>query len=205
MKATVNDLVQKAEEFNAKYFDGALVINNLTFRISNRMTRTRGFYNGHKRMITISGIIASSEIEWHKTLLHELIHAYQHVAYRSVNHGPTFKKETDRIYKLSNGQFDINRTTFAADTAVAEELHKRKVKRIGEQYLISRNNRNWFLRNLTPLQIRMLKKDGYSVYRMDKVETTVRNIRSFRDFTNNGVRYYYPDTILNEIPSYKEV
>ncbi|MDA3854608.1 MAG: hypothetical protein PF569_00005, partial [Candidatus Woesearchaeota archaeon] len=71
----INEIKAKAKEFNEKFFSGDLTLVDTTFRLSNRMSRTRGhfFYNRLTGLqeITISNILfqVNDPHQWKQTLL----------------------------------------------------------------------------------------------------------------------------------------
>ena len=86
------------ERYNLRHFDGRL--SCVPLRISRRMTTRLGQY----RISSCAGepceiVIARRHIErhgWHEaldTLLHEMIHQWQHESGLPVDHGPAFRRK----------------------------------------------------------------------------------------------------------------
>ncbi|HSA54091.1 MAG TPA: SprT-like domain-containing protein [Gemmatimonadaceae bacterium] len=94
----VEELREWHERYNIRHFDGRL--SRIPLRISRRMTARLGQY----RISTCAGerseiVIARRHIErhgWHEaldTLLHEMVHQWQHESGLPVDHGPAFRRK----------------------------------------------------------------------------------------------------------------
>ena len=94
--ALVGSVTQWHDELNAKHFDGAL--GAVTFRVSRRMRRRLGHYElgrmGAPSEIAISALhIRRDGLDAARaTLLHEMVHQWQHENGLPVDHGPAFRR-----------------------------------------------------------------------------------------------------------------
>lgn len=189
---------RKAEEFNSEYFNSTIPIDSIHFRISKKMVHSRGMYNPGKNEVALSALIMESPVEWEKTLLHELIHAYESkVLYQRPGHGHNFKFKAREIRIRSNGKFDINRTTETQDTAIAEKQIERKASRISNQYMVEKNGMYWFLKNTSRQECSILKDRGYTVYKTNTPVVSVRHCQSVSYLLR--ARYYYDSKIIKKL------
>ena len=195
---TKNAVKRKAEDFNKKYFNSTIPINSINFRISGKMVHSRGMYSSRKKEIALSALIMESPIEWERTLLHELIHAFEDtVLRRRPGHGHNFKQKAQEIRVRSKGQFDINRTTATQDTVVAEKQIERKVSRISNQYMVEKNGMYWFLKNTSRQDYSMLKDRGYTVYKTNTPVMSIRHCQNVRYLLR--ANYYYSSKIIEKL------
>lgn len=113
MEITLDYLHEKFDEFNNLYFENKLP--RILIQINNNKSRFGYFrfnrYSGSK-VISISrydGLRKEHAIQ--RTLIHEMIHYWQYLTYKDTDHKYTFKAMSKKIYKLSKGKFDIQRTS----------------------------------------------------------------------------------------------
>jgi hypothetical protein len=98
----IERLSQLFGEFNARYFGGALPA--LPFRLSGRMRTRLGqlcmqHETGEPYEITLSRghVDRHGWAEASHTLLHEMIHLWQHRSGHAVDHGPTFRRKAEEV------------------------------------------------------------------------------------------------------------
>ncbi len=119
-----------ARETNKKYFDGALKIRDIEFKISNRMVSVLGNFqvrrNGQQE-IRLSEVILVDPKEWHNCLVHELVHAWQYQKQFRLGHGSSFKLMASRIRKV-DPKMNIT-TTSAVSGQVREAMVAKRAKR----------------------------------------------------------------------------
>lgn len=179
---TTDKIVEKAKEFNRDYFDSKINLENVTFKISNRMTRTWGnceyAYATRKITINISSIIFLEERHWHQTLVHELIHALEFQQYEKSSHGEFFKVWAKTINYKSDGYFTITRCT-AADQKVANAVEKKRKERVKKQYILKYGNFITFLRKMNAYDIEDAVRLGLEVY---KVKNPITNIQHAKNY-----------------------
>lgn len=194
-------LKNKASEFNNEYFDGRIPLNTINFRVSNRMTTTRGMYSSRKE-IKMSGILMSSDLEWEKTLLHELIHAYQHLALmQRPDHGRTFKNLATHIQRKSRGKFNITRTSEFVDEKVAEQVQTIREAKVSNNthYVVYKNGttRYNFAKNLSRREIAELQSMGYTVGITDD---SLMKVRTCKNATYvKRARYFYDKQVIDKL------
>jgi hypothetical protein len=193
----IEKLKEKAIEFNSYYFDNELNIDDCNFRISKRMTRTRGKFFSKNKEITISHFLMENKIEWEITLLHELIHFWQLEKDYKLDHGESFKHKAFDIYKKSNKKFNIHRTTEYKDKSIEEKVIKKKTENIKSQYIIIKENKVNFIRFLFNEEIIKLKNIGYEVYRNKKIISDVKHCKNFLYLIN--ARYYYEKNTFKDL------
>ena len=89
------------DQFNARYFDGALA--RIPFRVSRRMRRRLGELTLDKSDRPVEITISSRHItrdgwgETEHTLLHEMIHQWQAESGQPVDHGAIFRKKARAV------------------------------------------------------------------------------------------------------------
>lgn len=191
---------EKAKEFNKDYFGGEINISNLTFRVSKKMSRTRGHYTPFKKEITLSYIVMQSEKDWHHTLLHEMIHAWEDTVLKErPGHGFNFKLKAKNIRYLSNGQYKISTATSPLSNVVAEAIQEKRTSRLQNQYMVKRKNIKGynFLKNLSPGEVEFLIGRGYKVYRVNNPVSNVRHCKNIRYFQRAD--YYYSERSINRM------
>lgn len=196
-------LREKAKEFNNEYFDGRIPLDTIGFRVSNRMTSTRGMYSS-KKEISMSALLMESETEWNKTLIHEMVHAYQHLVNREKpNHGRTFKNLSTHIQRKSRGKYNVTRTNGFEDEKVAEKVQNIREKKVAynTHYVVYKTNfgrnRYVFAKNLSRRDIEILKAVGFTV------GITEHNLIKIR-FCRNAeyvrrANYYYDDAVIEKL------
>lgn len=197
MTVSIEDIKYKANEFNKQYFDNQINLDTITFKISNRMTRTWGncSYPDYYGVITItlSSIIFLEEWHWNQTLIHEMIHALELHRYGRASHGAFFKAWAMKINKESNGYFNISRCT-APTQKVANAVTEKRKDRLSKQYIMKKGRKLNFLRKMTAEDIDNASLSGFEVY---KVLNPLPNVSHAKNYTY-AVRmssYYYDDII----------
>ena len=199
----IKDIKEKAIEYNKKYFDNCLNINDITFSISKRMTKTRGICkikNG-QCSITLSELICISDQELEKTLTHELIHYWQYKTYKKMDHGNTFKMKSEEINQL-NDNLNISRLTTFSDQTIIDKLVALKREKLGEQFLIKLNKDNKefciFMKKLSPSEIDIIvKKHKVQVYKLMEPELRISHTIKKSLLTKDEFfgRYYTPSVL----------
>jgi len=120
-----------AYEANKKYFDGALRLRDIDFQISNRMISVLGQFavsrNGEQK-IKLSSIILSDPKEWHNTLVHELVHAWQYQKKFQLGHGGSFKLMASRIRKV-DPKMNITTTAKKVGGEVKQAIAAKRAQR----------------------------------------------------------------------------
>lgn len=190
--------IEKAKEFNKEYFNNELNINQLKFRISTRMTKTRGTFKGSCKMgtttITISNRLYQVYEEWTKTLLHEMIHYWQFVKYGYADHGKTFKRKSNDIYKLSKGTYDISRLSKTPEFL--------RVQNKTQDYYYKVTNKEetkiWFLKKV---DTKIIKRLVDNEYKIGAITIDTPNSITFCKNVNYLLRakYYYKPEVLKRI------
>ncbi len=99
-------------DYNTRYFGGALPA--LPFRISGRMSTRLGqlclrYETGEPYEITVSRshIDRHGWVETAGTLLHEMVHLWQHVNGHRVDHGPAFRRKAEAIGVVASARRSI--------------------------------------------------------------------------------------------------
>jgi len=179
---TITKIREKAEEFNREYFDSKIDMSNISFKISNRMTRTWGLcqylYATKSIEIKLSQIIFLEEWHWNQTLIHELIHALELQQYGNASHGYFFKAWAKSINYNSNGYFQISRTTSATEK-VANAVAEKKKSYNKNQYIIQKGNYVNFLRKLAVYELKDAKARGFKVF---EVENSIPNVQHSKNY-----------------------
>lgn len=99
--ALVNVLDAEHRELNSKWFDGAL--KHIAIRLSGRMASRLGHYDPGSSTTPSEIALSRAHVLEHgwreasHTLLHEMVHQWQHETGRSVNHGPDFRKKCREV------------------------------------------------------------------------------------------------------------
>lgn len=191
---------EKAEEFNTIYFDNTIDISKISFRISKRMVSTRGTFRGHpEQEITLSALLLENSEEWEKTLIHEMIHAYQFQKGLKMGHGYSFKNIANMIYSKSGSTIIITRTNSFKDEAIKDKVHEIKASKIHTQYVViwPKGKVN-FVKGLSQDDILALKKYyDAKVYINNKIHTGVRHCKNYSYLIK--ARYYYKEDILESL------
>ena len=95
--AMIAQLMDAHREMNVKWFDGAL--NVIPLRLSGRMATRLGHYDPGSRHTPPEIVMSRTHITRHgwreamHTLLHEMVHQWQHDTGRPVDHGSTFRQK----------------------------------------------------------------------------------------------------------------
>lgn len=191
---------EKAEEFNTIYFDNTIDISKISFRISKRMVSTRGTFRAQSiQEITLSALLLENSEEWEKTLIHEMIHAYQFQKGYKMGHGSDFKYMSGMIYFKSGSTILITRTNSFKDEAIKEKVHDIKASKISTQYVIvwPKGKVN-FVKGLSEDDISALKKYyDAKIYINNKIHTGVRHCKNYNYLVK--ARYYYKEDILESL------
>lgn len=107
-------LVRMFAEYNARHFDGLLPI--LPMRISGRMRTRLGqlclrHETGEPHEITMSRghIDRHGWTEAAHTLLHEMVHLWQHSNGHAVDHGPAFRRKAIEVGVVASARRDVGK------------------------------------------------------------------------------------------------
>lgn len=204
-----NEIRTQAEQFNRQYFEGQLPLDCIEFKVSKKMVKTRGTYQSRSLyqksgVIKLSQILLESEFEWQRTLLHEMIHAYQHFNLNvRPDHGYTFKTISRHIRYLSNGEYNINRVTNVEDEKVAEriqQVYQQKSKHhthyVAYKTVHGKKQYN-FVKNLNSQDIQFLKNKGYTI---GVTDNDFHQIRCCKNASYvNRAKYYYSEKIVKKV------
>ena len=191
---------EKAEEFNLEYFDSSIDLSLISFKTSSRMVLTRGTFRGMpKQIITLSALLFHNNEEWQKTLLHEMIHAYQFQNKLKIGHGIDFKNKAINIKIKSKDKYVITRTSSFKDDVTKERIHELRVNSIKTQYVVfwidSKVN---FIKNLSEDDIEALNKYyGAEVYINKNIVTGVRHCKNYKYLIR--AKYYCQESILEHL------
>lgn len=197
-------LREKAQEFNEEYFDGRIPLGTINFRVSKRMTTTRGMYSSRKE-ISMSALLMESDVEWNKTLLHEMVHAYQHLVNgEKPNHGRTFKNLSTHIQRKSRGKYNVTRTNGFEDEKVAEKVQTIRERKTAENthYVVYKKTYNGtmrynFAKNLSRWEVAELQSMDYTVGITDDSLMKVRTCKN-ANYVKRA-RYYYDDKVIKDL------
>lgn len=192
-----------AKEFNTKFFENELDIDSIKFKVSTRMTRTRGtctVRNGEVS-ITLASELFLANSEWKPTLLHEMIHAYQWKDGDNLNHGDSFKSMSRRIKTLSKGEYVLTRCTATKDKKVAEAVASKLATKTAQQYVVyskgPKPTQMNFVRSLTKAQIIWLTSHGRRVQKVLNPTNTIRHKKNFEYILK--WESYYPTGLLSKL------
>ena len=95
--AMIAQLIDTHREMNVKWFDGALKV--IPLRLSGRMATRLGHYDPGSRHTPSEIVMSRTHITRHgwreamHTLLHEMVHQWQHETGRPVDHGTEFRQK----------------------------------------------------------------------------------------------------------------
>ncbi len=95
--AMIAQLVEAHRELNAKWFDGTL--SAIALRLSGRMATRLGHYDPGSRHTPPEIVMSRTHISRHgwreamHTLLHEMVHQWQHETGQPVDHGTAFRQK----------------------------------------------------------------------------------------------------------------
>ena len=115
MVITINYLTEAFKKYNALYFNNELPMPD-AFKIG-RGVRRLGYFQVRrvsgivtKRTIAVSqynGLRTQHDID--TTLIHEMVHLWQHIKGYTDSHGQSFKNKSWDIHIKSKGEFNITR------------------------------------------------------------------------------------------------
>jgi hypothetical protein len=95
--AMIAQLMEAHRELNAKWFDGALSV--IPLRLSGKMATRLGHYDPGSRHMPPEIVMSRTHISRHgwreamHTLLHEMVHQWQHETGQPVDHGAAFRQK----------------------------------------------------------------------------------------------------------------
>ena len=95
--AMIAQLMEAHRELNAKWFDGAL--SAIPLRLSGKMATRLGHYDPGSRHMPPEIVMSRTHISRHgwreamHTLLHEMVHQWQHETGQPVDHGTAFRQK----------------------------------------------------------------------------------------------------------------
>ena len=95
--AMIAQLMEAHRELNAKWFDGAL--SAIPLRLSGKMATRLGHYDPGSRHMPPEIVMSRTHITRHgwreamHTLLHEMVHQWQHETGQPVDHGTAFRQK----------------------------------------------------------------------------------------------------------------
>ena len=113
MTLTTTLLTKWYNQFNHTFFNDELPNTNINICVS-KTKRALGSCQvplfGVKT-IKVSQYYKRTEIEYQATLIHEMIHLYEYIKFRTMSHGKFFKNMAKQKYTQSNGIYNIQRTS----------------------------------------------------------------------------------------------
>jgi hypothetical protein len=95
--AIIAQLVEAHRELNASWFEGTL--SAIPLRLSGRMATRLGHYDPGSRHTPAEIVMSRTHITKHgwreamHTLLHEMVHQWQHETGQPIDHGPVFRQK----------------------------------------------------------------------------------------------------------------
>jgi len=193
------NLKEESKKANWKFFNGELDIDKLTFKISKKMTTTRGKFTWtykNEVTITISDLIMESDVEAYKTLIHELVHYYQWTNEMKIDHGEGFRYLASKINAI-DPSLEINRTNNCQDQFVANRIKEKRMNLIKNQYMIKSGNHNNFMKNLKTPEIESLKASGHRVFVVKNPNMKIRNHKNMSSYQRRN--YFYRDSIIDRL------
>jgi hypothetical protein len=99
--ALITQLAEAHRQLNAQWFGGAL--KSIPLRLSGKMATRLGHYDPGSRHLASEIVMSRSHIARHgwreamHTLLHEMVHQWQHETGRPVDHGPEFRNKAREV------------------------------------------------------------------------------------------------------------
>ena len=99
--ALITQLTEAHRQLNAQWFEGALT--SIPLRLSGKMATRLGHYDPGSRHLASEIVMSRSHIARHgwreamHTLLHEMVHQWQHETGRPVDHGPEFRNKAREV------------------------------------------------------------------------------------------------------------
>lgn len=202
MKMTLANIRKKANQANDTFFDNKIDVDAITFSINNRFKRTLGQceYNRASESIKIKLAGCLSNLDgnyWMKTLVHEMVHAFQYTVYGYADHGPTFKRLATLIRRVEPS-IEITRLANVDSAKLFPD------KKVSDQYLIVKGTQCWALRRMDRDRLRYLKDFGYKVFRNTGKPVNMRHCKNA--ITLKTVKYAYSLSAINRsMPLRKEL
>jgi hypothetical protein len=99
--ALITQLAEAHRQLNAQWFGGVLA--SIPLRLSGRMATRLGHYDPGSRHLRAEIVMSRTHIVRHgwrealHTLLHEMVHQWQHETGRPVDHGPEFREKAREV------------------------------------------------------------------------------------------------------------
>jgi hypothetical protein len=99
--AMIAQLTEAHRQLNARWFGGSL--SNIALRLSGRMATRLGHYDAGSRHTPPEIVLSRGHVTRHgwreamHTLLHEMVHQWQHETGRPVDHGPEFRAKAREV------------------------------------------------------------------------------------------------------------
>lgn len=99
--ALITQLTEAHRQLNAQWFDGTL--KSIPLRLSGKMATRLGHYDPGSRHLAPEIVMSRTHIARHgwreamHTLLHEMVHQWQHETGRPVDHGPEFRNKAREV------------------------------------------------------------------------------------------------------------
>ncbi|MCA2995751.1 SprT-like domain-containing protein [Gemmatimonas sp.] len=99
--ALLTQLTEAHRQLNAQWFGGTL--KSIPLRLSGRMATRLGHYDPGSRHLAAEIVMSRTHIVRHgwreamHTLLHEMVHQWQHETGRPVDHGPEFRRKAREV------------------------------------------------------------------------------------------------------------
>lgn len=99
--AVIAQLTEAHRQLNAQWFGGTL--SNIPLRLSGRMATRLGHYDAGSRHTPPEIVLSRTHVTRHgwreaiHTLLHEMVHQWQHETGRPVDHGPEFRAKARAV------------------------------------------------------------------------------------------------------------
>jgi hypothetical protein len=99
--AMIAQLTEAHRQLNAQWFEGTL--SSIPLRLSGRMATRLGHFDPGSRHTPSEIVLSRSHISKHgwreamHTLLHEMVHQWQHETGRPVDHGPQFRAKAKAV------------------------------------------------------------------------------------------------------------
>lgn len=124
---------KKFEKFNIEYFEGKLAKPMFTLSVCKNTLGRCSLTTKEcktKPTIMLSTYYNVKEEEMENTLIHEMVHLYQHQVLReAMNHKGSFRRISAKIESLSQGKYLITRTNSRQHCTLSVEGKQRKEKR----------------------------------------------------------------------------
>lgn len=109
--ALISSLVSAHRELNAKWFDGSLA--DIPIRLSGRMATRLGHFDPGSRLTPPEIVMSRRHVVRHgwkeamHTLLHEMVHQWQHETGRPVDHLAGFRKKCREVGIAPSARRDV--------------------------------------------------------------------------------------------------